>query len=123
MMTTTPVTIESLLAEREIFAQQQDAFNTHYRQCGPLALLSLREYVRQHHERWPQYLGRFETWTLGKIRRRIETKGGLCFEPGDVVLVEPEPNLRGLLRPTHVTCFSVRAGWNVAVGRWDVERL
>ena len=117
------VTIADLLAEREIFGQRQDEFNALYRNAGPLAILSLREYARQHHERWPQYLGRFDDWTLAKIRRQIETKGGVCFEPGDIVLVEPEPNTRGLLRPTSLTCFSVRVGWNVSVNRWDIEKM
>jgi hypothetical protein len=41
------------------------------------------------HTRYPQYVGHWDSWVVGTITRRVKTKGGVRFEAGDRVLVDP----------------------------------
>lgn len=113
-------------AKRNMLAEQQVRINDLARGGAPQALVeaAIRSLAAEEHAAYPQYEGRWDRWVLGKIRRRIETKAGLSFEPGDVVLVQPpEQRLAGFLPHDTVTVYSVRVAGDVAVNRRDVGRV
>ena len=43
------------------------------------------------HAQWPQYAGHWQgsEWVLVEITRRVVTKGGVAFEPGDITIARP----------------------------------
>lgn len=120
------LTHQAMEAKRNMLAEQQAQVNDLARSGAPRILVEsvIRSLADEEHAAHLQYVGRWDGWTLGKIRRRIETKSGMCFEPGDTVLVQPrERHPDGFLSPDTVTVYSVRIAGDVAVNRWDVERL
>lgn len=58
------------------------------------------------HAEYPQYAGHWEgeEWQVGVIRRRVRTRAGIAFEPGDVVLwrIKRDEETR------YLTAYSVR---------------
>lgn len=76
---------------------------------------SLRCIVIEAMRAWPQYDGNFDGWTLAVGTRRMETKGGLCHEPGDLLLVghDRDPGFR--------TAFSVRRLGQVSVHAYTLR--
>jgi hypothetical protein len=50
----------------------------------------LRAEAAAEHAQYPQYDGYWDDWRLAEVTRRVKTKRGVAFEPGDLVLVSPE---------------------------------
>jgi hypothetical protein len=76
-------------------------------------------------DKYPQYVGYFETWVYATIRTDVGGKGRvLLFAAGDVVLADPV-SLGGLNWLTiswgPVTAFSMRTGWCCGVPRCCVS--
>lgn len=116
---------QALEAKRALLAELQVSFNALARAGATITAVEdeIRSHANEAHTAYPQYRGHWDGWTLAKIRRRIDTKAGVCFEPGDVVLVAPRQRWRTLIVDASDTVYSVRVGSDVAVTYWDIERL
>lgn len=116
---------QALEAKRALLAERQASFNDLARTGATTAIVedAIRSHADEEHLAYLQYRGHWDGWTLAKIRRRIETKAGICFEPGDVVLVAVRQRWRTLIVDVSDTVYSVRVGSDVAVTYWDIERL
>lgn len=75
------------------------------------------------HEQYPQYRGHWHGWDIGVVRHKVETKLGLAFEAGDLVLLRPRTRLWFGLRDTDVTAYSWRNGIDTRLAYGDVVRL
>lgn len=64
---------------------------------GPVAREAARDALRTEaaatHSRYPQYDGYFSTWRLFVVTERTTYKSGTVFEPGRIVLADPEVRL------------------------------
>jgi hypothetical protein len=78
--------------------------------------------AERRHAQYPQYVGRWNGWVLGIIKRDVKTKTGLAFKKDDVVLVKPEVrDLTGVTFDTRkdkrsLTAYSFRN--NIDTGVW-----
>lgn len=89
-------------------------------------LENLKKDANYAHRQFPQYAGHWDAWVLGRITKKISTKGGLAFEKGDVVLVNPnsltyqipEGPKKGIVSPT---CYSFRCKVDCSLGGNFVE--
>jgi hypothetical protein len=77
--------------------------------------LALR-YAAQQHSPLRQYDGHYDNWELVVVKRRVCTKLGVAFEPGDVTLGSERWNHSGWV------LYSLRNGCDTLVAG-DVERL
>lgn len=74
------------------------------------------------HAEYPQYHMHWagDDWTLARVTQRIETKGGLRFDVGDIVLLQYVPGYFG--GDAEKTAYSVRGRIDVRVD-YGVEPL
>ena len=66
---------------------------------------------------WPQYEGAFDPslWRPAIARQRIETKGGIAFEEGDLVAIQRKPDWLAGFGMGAVTAFSLRRRVHVEI--------
>jgi hypothetical protein len=86
-----------------------------------------REAAERAHAQYPQYAGHWDGWELAEVTRRVTTKGGLAFEPGDLVLRNPKTRTEQVpprgrwtsidewVPKQFVTCYSFRREGDVSV--------
>lgn len=53
-------------------------------------LSALRAQAQAQNAEYPQYDHYWDGWGIGVITKRVRTKMGIAFEPGDRVLLSPE---------------------------------
>lgn len=88
------------------------------------------------HLQHPQYREHWGGWRVAEVTRRIRTKLGVAFEPGDLVLVSPKtydekvaPSSRSILpyaewpTKTFGTAYSRRNGVDTAVPVRDIREV
>lgn len=69
---------------------------------------------------WPQYTGHFRGYKLARAKRRVETKMGVAFEAGEVVIaVAAAFQFPG--QPASVTAYSARNKCDTGLTAQDVE--
>jgi hypothetical protein len=75
------------------------------------------------HEMYPQYRNHWDGWSVGVMRRRVETKMGVAFEAGDLVLVKPRDSYHFRITTFEDTAYSWRNGIDTRVSITDVIRF
>jgi hypothetical protein len=127
MPTSHPNTLTSFPADHPLqvkldrFAQYQEAVNATYVQFGAQEAADLaRRIAVEEHIEYPQYDGKWDGWTLGRITMDCKSKGGTQAVKGDFVIMTHE---RGMgLSQGYTTFYSVRLGWNCSAG-YGVEPI
>jgi hypothetical protein len=113
--TITPITYDTVVADHELGALAQAQVNAaEAAEAGSAAPL-VRLLADAKHQQWPQYVGHWNGpgWVPYRVTRRIETKLGVAFEPGDVTL-----GCRFRTRlwsSSTVTLYSLRNGCNTTI--------
>ncbi len=88
MLIETPITIDTIVDDHELGALAQEQVNAaEAAEPGGSAAL-VRLLADAKHIGYPQYRGHWDgpAWVLYRVMRRVETKAGIAFEPGDVTL-------------------------------------
>ena len=110
-------------AQRDRQTADQLYVNEVFASDGPdVAAATIRILAAAAHAEYPQYEGHWagDDWTLARVTQRVETKGGLRFEKGDIVLLKYEPSYFGC--SAEKTAYSVRGRIDVRVD-YGVEPL
>ena len=90
----------------------------------PTTLAGLKAEAEAAHAQFPQYKGHWDGWKLARITRRIRTKLGVAFEPGDVVLAKDEtiPDPAGDQRAVVAYSFRNKADTSLPLRRYTSGR-
>jgi len=118
-MLNTPITIDTIVTDHEIGALAQSQVNAAEIAEPGSARPLVRLLADAKHMGYPQYRGHWDGpgWTLYRITRRIETKLGVAFEPGDITI-----GYRYSTRLTAsrtITLYSLRNGSDTSIDAWS----
>lgn len=80
----------------------------------------IRALAEREHKGFPQYKGHWDGWALCRIGRRVKTKLGVAFEPGDLAICH-RSEFRFPDAPWTVTAYSIRNAVNTSVDNSAVE--
>jgi hypothetical protein len=99
--------------------REQELVNTAGTTSFALAERLARRFAEERHHALAQYADAWDDWKLGRISRTVETKGGVRFVEGDLVLF----SVSYRFMQTEVHAYSVRGMCNVSLRSGDVSEV